>query len=88
MIKLKKLNIEYHVVNEGNLQIKQDTHYTTTDFWVNPNLIVSISPVSINIKNNLIHASRIETNNQMVLVVGTPDEIREQIISGAILLKG
>lgn len=88
MIKLKKLNVEAYVVNENNLQMKQDTYYSTTDFWINPNLIVSISPVSVYAKNNLIHASNIETNSQIVLVVGTPDEIREQIVSGATLLKG
>lgn len=88
MIKLKKLNIEYHVLNEGNLHVKQDTHYTLTDFWINPSLIVSIMPVNISIKNASLEVSRIETSNQMILVLGTPDQIREQIIRGATLLKG
>lgn len=89
MVKLKKLNIEAYAMNEGSLQMKQDTYYSTTDFWINPQSVISITPVTVYNKQTVLAASKIETSNQIVLVLGSADEIHETLSSASqTLLKG
>ena len=79
MVKLTMIKFEASVVSEGNLQVKQDSYFTTSEFWVNPKQVTSLSPVTVYSGTSVIKATKLETSNSNFIVVGTPAEIQEKI---------
>ena len=82
------IKFEASVVSEGNLQVKQDSYFTTSEFWVNPKQITSLSPVTVYSGTSVINATRLETNSSNFIVVGSPSEIQEKLLIEKPLLKG
>lgn len=88
MVKLTMIKMEATVVSEGNVQVKQDSYFTTSEFWINPKHVSSVSPITVYSGTSVIKATRLETNNSSFIVVGTPAEIQEKLSTEKSLLKG
>lgn len=81
MIKLKKLNIDAHVISEDSYQLKQNTNYSITDLWINTQFITSIIPIKIYSNELTLEAAKISFQNQSYFVLGTAEQIEEMICS-------